>query len=228
VQATSAASCYTILTEPHFDIAKDEVHHYSYAINAFVSSGGNFFAQCHGVETYDNGYPEDGVNPWNVDSNPMPQYSGQSGSTAGYYQGGIGNFMTTAGLSKNDLKVDNVDHYYYADLAIAQFEGPAQMDQGGSLQGMVVANGVYSDWEWFSHGIFEQANVAEASSGADEKLGTNQQGRWWRSRAAKYLRDPSHIAEAGRNVFYLGGHEYTGLQGPNPQDQLTRKVLSDL
>jgi hypothetical protein len=127
VQATVNTSCYTVLTEPHFDVTTTG-YLYTIPMRSFVSSGGNFFAQCHGVETYENRYPKDGTSP----------PSGTNIEPGSYYADGDGLFMSKGGLSKVDLSSSNADNYFNADLAIAQFHGPGQLDQGGSLQGMLV------------------------------------------------------------------------------------------
>jgi hypothetical protein len=227
VQAASNVSCYTILTEPHFD-ATTTGYLYTIPIHNFVAGGGNFFAQCHGVETYEDQYPLDGVNQASS-TNPVP------GTDGTYYQGGIGNFMTKAGLSKHDLSTSNPDFYYNADLAMAQFQGPGQLDQGGSLQGMLMdyaptvgVNTDGSDWQWYSYGVMEQANLNEPSSGGPISQGTNQRGRYWRSRAAKYLPDPSKILIPGSAVFYMGGHQYTGLETTLGRTNMQRTYLNPM
>jgi hypothetical protein len=95
--------------------------------------------------------------------------------------------MTQAGLSKEDVGTSNTAYYYYADLAISQFEGGVQLDQGGSLETMQVESGKFSSWEWFSHGIMEQANPNAPKAGAPEIEGTNHEDRWWRLVGRDYI-----------------------------------------
>jgi hypothetical protein len=89
---------------------------------------------------------------------------------------------------------------------------PAQLDQGGSLQTMKVESiaADKSAYEWFTQGIMEQANLSPQAGVTIGGSNTNEKDRWWRARHTKFLRNPVWINDAGRNIFYLGGHEYTG------------------
>jgi hypothetical protein len=76
VQASGASSCYTILTEPHFDVINEvtdptTAFNYTIAIHNFVASGGNFLAQCAGTDSYENYWPADGASAI-TSSNPAP------------------------------------------------------------------------------------------------------------------------------------------------------------
>ena len=233
VQQASATSCWTVLTEPHFKIKDwDDAVDYTLPIQNFVASGGNFNAQCHGVESYEDLIPLDPTKPISA-TNPV------AGSDDKYYKGGPGLFMSTRGISKEDTS--NEEAYFNSDLAIAQFHGPAQRDQGGSLQTMVVdttpnedpkginviqSDGQNSEWEWFSYGVIEQVNPDISVAGDTSRTVTNDRGRWWRSRGAKYARDKASLDEAGHNVFYLGGHEYTGLNAPLDRTNSQRVFLN--
>lgn len=50
----NASACFTIGTEPHFDATGTAADPQANAIRQFVQSGGNFLAECAGIETYEN------------------------------------------------------------------------------------------------------------------------------------------------------------------------------
>jgi hypothetical protein len=50
----NADSCYTVVTEPHFDPGGRNTDPQANAVRSFLDSGGNFLAQCHAILTYEN------------------------------------------------------------------------------------------------------------------------------------------------------------------------------
>ena len=66
--------CYTFASEPHNTSTGDEVDNAIIAIKRFVEFGGNFLAQCHAVETYEN--------------NPLGRFQSTTGISVENYNGG--------------------------------------------------------------------------------------------------------------------------------------------
>ena len=229
VQATQADSCYTLLLEPHFVIDRDDwstAHLFTNAIYEFVNGGGNFYAQCHGVETYENLHPVTGTSAYNNNNNPFPgAVDGFLYYCSRYYRSNSahGNFLTTKGLSKKNC-VSNAEcdygfgyptdnqYHYNLDLPVAQFQGIIEHRNQANLQLMVVerngCNDRNSQWEPWSYGVFEAENPDESTAGSGTvdaaNQNTNQPGRWWQVRGGKFLRTGSNTNRVGRKCILYG------------------------
>jgi hypothetical protein len=75
------------------------------AVNAFVRGGGNFFAQCHAIQYFENN-----------DSDTAP---------------GFGNYMTTTGITEADE--DGLSIYLEGAVPVLQVSGPITAQEGGSI-----------------------------------------------------------------------------------------------
>ncbi|MBL4625952.1 MAG: hypothetical protein JKY42_12550, partial [Flavobacteriales bacterium] len=154
---TGILECYTFASEPHWDgggvAAPATTSDVTDNVENFIRAGGNFLAQCRGIDTYEN-------------------FS-------------TGNIVSTAGI--NILNVgDNTLIYSNPDMAIMQFEGGWNIDEGGSEKNWVLNGG--SSWvDGFYHAISGDNQDTIILSGA-------------------HIIDKDSV---GGNIFYLGGHDYS-------------------
>ncbi|KAL6045692.1 Tandem-95 repeat protein [Balamuthia mandrillaris] len=134
-------SCYTIMIEPHYEWNENEVEAYYQAVRTFVSSGGNFLAECAGIESYENYDPDSGeggfVSKYGIVTNnvgnlvltfpnpdlPVAQFLGtidgsNSGHTRDYYLA-----STAAGEDEDDLWQNNGHSLVANDPTAQAYQG---------------------------------------------------------------------------------------------------------
>ncbi len=116
VEATGSnllINCYTFASEPHNIASPTAV---IADIRHFVENGGNFLAQCHAVQTYENN------------------------AVAGFFQTSTG-IQHGAGGDKN-ATIDIADVMFpNPDLSYSQFEGEFDMSNGGAMQNWKLLSG---------------------------------------------------------------------------------------
>eukprot|EP01122_Echinamoeba_exundans_P005423 TRINITY_DN1557_c0_g3_i4.p1 TRINITY_DN1557_c0_g3~~TRINITY_DN1557_c0_g3_i4.p1 ORF type:complete len:555 (+),score=53.80 TRINITY_DN1557_c0_g3_i4:173-1837(+) len=107
LQGAASELCVTLLTEPHFQgpFTNNSAVPFVQSMHEFVSSGGNFIAQCGSIATYENC--------------GTSNFSGQAPSCP------PGFFLTTGGLNAPVYfsAPTKVFFYHNADLAIMQTDG---------------------------------------------------------------------------------------------------------
>jgi uncharacterized repeat protein (TIGR01451 family) len=162
----AALSCATIHFEPHRDKpnGEDEIPPVVDAVEAFVRNGGNFSAQCHAVQYFEN-LDEDTPDPLT--------YSGR--------------FLTTVGILENGLGDDELD-YPNAPMPFSQFTGPLEGGIGGSVPDWTLNTGAYKN-KGHVHALNIPDNEDTHQAASGKLLGG---------------------AYSGGNIFYLGGHDYSG------------------
>ncbi|MBI2271082.1 MAG: PKD domain-containing protein [Bacteroidetes bacterium] len=126
-------------------------------VRDFVFSGGNFLAQCHAVHTN---------NPHGYENNHF--------------------FQTTTGLDEIGINTTG-NTYYNVDLAVMQFHGLMQHNEGGSGKNWRLKAG--SSWKSGFYHAVSTANAKDTIVFSGAKL-------------------TLPLDTAGGNVFYLGGHDY--------------------
>ncbi|MBL4652489.1 MAG: hypothetical protein JKY53_06430, partial [Flavobacteriales bacterium] len=153
---TGILECYTFCSEPHWDgggvSPPETTSDVTDNVENFIQAGGNFLAQCRGIDTYEN-------------------FS-------------TGNIVSTAGINILNAS-DNTLIYSNPDMAIMQFEGGWNIDEGGSEKNWILNAG--SSWvNGFYYAISGDNLDTIIVSGA-------------------------HVINkdsVGGNVFYMGGHDY--------------------
>jgi hypothetical protein len=106
--------CYTFASEPHNTNTGATVDAAINSINAFVKIGGNFLAQCEGVQTYENRLVA--LNA--ADGNPATN----------------GGFQTLTGITDANSAAGTNISYPNPDLSFNQYEGAYSISKGGSLR----------------------------------------------------------------------------------------------
>lgn len=134
----SAASCYTIVTEPHTDATAAQIA----AVQSFVNAGGNFFAECEAIQTYENN---------GTLTTPPPS-------------GTVGQFQTTSGITVSNVTQSTVT-YYNADLAFNQFDGELNPATGGSVNTWNFASG-----SSFQNNGYECGNESTTASSTGQPM----------------------------------------------------------
>lgn len=148
-------NCFTFASEPHADsseVSQDVIN----GVKAFVLNGGNFLAQCHAIDAYEN----------------------------------RGFFQTTGGITRVNAAVNN--QYPNSDLPYSQLQGMVQLNEGGSISNWTLKPG--STWQPYTYrSVVDIADDTVVAMGA-------------------HLTAPN---QAGGNVYYLGGHDYSKGGKPN-------------
>lgn len=143
VEATGSyllTRCYTFASEPHNTESPTAV---ITDIRNFVAHGGNFLAQCHAVETYEN--------------NPA----------AGFIQTSTGTEHGAGGNNNADVPMNEVA-FPNPDLSFNQFEGEFDMSNGGAEQNWRLISG--SSWINNGHMVVNWSVHPEVSGASVSKL----------------------------------------------------------
>jgi gliding motility-associated-like protein len=130
------SQCYTFCCEEHWDVATTPptapatVNSITQKVWDFVYEGGNFFAQCAGVNTYEN-----------LMQSPR-------------------HFHSTAGVIVSNTNTVASNAYYSNDMAFMQFEGTIIPNLGGTGKNWVLNRGAGSSWvNSFYHSISDAVHT---------------------------------------------------------------------
>jgi len=199
VTALTATTCLATFSEPHWSWTQSTGPEYLDHVKQFINSGANFIAQCASTYSYEN-----------------------SGGTQG-----TGTFLSTYGI--NDANAVNGINYdtntqlqtvtNYPDLPVSQYVGPISSIVSGAVPDWYnlfspndatpsswngnqqpLSNGAYNNWNPNSFPI--------ATNVYDSRSNTNYRGRNIVLAAGMKLNTNNPL---GSNIFYIGGHTWTGL-----------------
>eukprot|EP01127_Copromyxa_protea_P004143 TRINITY_DN139_c0_g1_i1.p1 TRINITY_DN139_c0_g1~~TRINITY_DN139_c0_g1_i1.p1 ORF type:complete len:3458 (+),score=831.05 TRINITY_DN139_c0_g1_i1:619-10374(+) len=182
-------TCYTIITEPHWDSGYKKAIAFNKNIAAFLNGGGNFFGQCEGIDVFENCQ----ITGKNLvyDANPP--------ATAGTKCNGL--LLTEYGLDTGSQYSqsqfgDKVMRYNAPATAFAQME--SFIPQTGWIESFRLRTG--------SNGVV--TSPFKAGTGSHFVISSNSGSNidYWSFSAHGKM--PQYVGKNGGNVFYLGGHSY--------------------
>jgi len=193
----NAASCYTMLSEPHWDSGWAEAVAFNGRVRVFLESGGNFFGQCEGTTTYENCDIQEQDTVVKFTLNPVNSATDCNSV-----------FMTDGGFYKNppDSGTPVMKHQ---DIAFMQF--PNFIQQGGSLKafdlkrsptGVPVSN--FRTFQDPVKGAIPLGYMTTVvNSSRIQGVAPNEHTAF--SATAKLS---PFFGKTGGNVWYLAGHQY--------------------
>jgi len=142
-------ACFSYISQSHIKLAQ-VTPQYADGVEAFIESGGNFFAQCEATKSYET----------------------------------LTNLMTTMGINSTTTYTNTALVYTNNDMPIMQFIGSAELSLGGVTEFFLPPG---SQFHNYTYPCIQRASGNQLMRAADV-----------------------NGAIIGGNLFYAGGHEYSG------------------